>query len=294
MTRPAPILLVVLAIVAGCSHAKQEGVATTTAPPAAGTTSEKESTEPNTIADAVATTDGDFETGASGWIVGVGTATVGRDAGTAKFGDWSGTLTSEAVQTATSIARDYAILGSTAGETFTASVWVKAGSGAEGHTAALALWEIGGAAAGEAAQGRTVTLSRSWQPITVTKTLAQNDRTSLRLELYTQVDKGDVVIIDGARLAHGHSSLGRGSATKRIQGAEFPVERRSVRIDGSTLTCGGEGDDVFRNGVRLWSHFACLQPTFPRGRLAGPDAVFRVHVVSREAFLITDAHFSRY
>jgi len=80
---------------------------------------------------------------------------------------------------------------------------------------------------------------------------------------------------------------------QRLEGKRVAIGSKRVPILLDTLACEGEGPGVVRNGARAWKHFRCTQPTFPPGALVGPDAIFRVHVLGRTAFLITDARFAR-
>ncbi len=81
---------------------------------------------------------------------------------------------------------------------------------------------------------------------------------------------------------------------RTLDGKRFRVGRTVVPIRADTLTCGGQGRSILRAGVYRWKHFRCIQTTFPRGALVGPDALFLVHVLGRTRFEITDAHFARY
>jgi hypothetical protein len=81
---------------------------------------------------------------------------------------------------------------------------------------------------------------------------------------------------------------------QRLEGTRIAIGSKRVPVRLDTLACQGEGSSVVRNGARAWKHFRCTQPTFPAGVLVGPDAIFRVHVVGRTKYLITDAHFARY
>ena len=84
-------------------------------------------------------------------------------------------------------------------------------------------------------------------------------------------------------------------ALQRLAGRRIRVERRSVRLDRTTLTCGGIGSPVARiRGEAAWTRFRCVQPTFPRGAFAGPDAVFVVEPRGDRAFTVTRARFTRY
>ncbi len=86
----------------------------------------------------------------------------------------------------------------------------------------------------------------------------------------------------------------KGYLFQRLAGAEISIGTKRVPIRLDTLACTGEGTPVRRAGSPAWKHFRCTQPTFPDHALVGPDAIFRVHVVGRTRYLITDAHFPRY
>ena len=94
--------------------------------------------------------------------------------------------------------------------------------------------------------------------------------------------------------SHPHSSWTQRKLIDKVTGATIEVEGRRVRVDGATVACSGEGPPFVANGTEHWRHFSCVQPTLGGGGLAGPDALFRVHVLGGKSFLVTDAHFSRY
>jgi hypothetical protein len=79
----------------------------------------------------------------------------------------------------------------------------------------------------------------------------------------------------------------------RILGTVIRVEGRRVRIS-RPVTCLGQGRRIVRHGVDRWKHFNCIQSILfpPGGGLAGPDVLFRVHVVGTRRFLITNAQFA--
>lgn len=93
---------------------------------------------------------------------------------------------------------------------------------------------------------------------------------------------------------HQHAAWSRNQLHQRLAGTAIVVEERRVRLNAGTLTCGGEGASGRRGGQRVWSHFSCIQPTFPPGQLVGPDALFRVHVTGAQSYLVTDTSFSNY
>jgi hypothetical protein len=105
-----------------------------------------------------------------------------------------------------------------------------------------------------------------------------------------------VLVLAGTSAASAHPGRWYWSergVVRQIAGAVVRVEGKRVRIT-STVTCMGEGRRVVRRGVVRWKHFSCTHPTlFPAGGgLAGPDALFRVHVVSSRRFRVTNARFA--
>jgi hypothetical protein len=98
----------------------------------------------------------------------------------------------------------------------------------------------------------------------------------------------------GAEPPHRHAFWSLTKLVRRLAGSAIRIEGRVVRLDAGTLTCSGEGDGRSRAGRRVWTHFSCIQPTFPPGQLAGADALFRVHTTGPTTFLVRDGSFSRY
>jgi hypothetical protein len=87
----------------------------------------------------------------------------------------------------------------------------------------------------------------------------------------------------------------RAQALRRLDGRRIRVDRRVVRLDRSTLTCGGVGRPAKRIGDEdAWTRFRCVQPTFPRGVFAGPDAVFLAEPRSERRAAIVRARFTDY
>jgi hypothetical protein len=105
-----------------------------------------------------------------------------------------------------------------------------------------------------------------------------------------------VVVLAGSSAAPAHPGRWYWSerdVLQRIVGTVIRVEGKRVRIR-PPVTCMGEGRRLVRRGVDRWKHFTCIQPILfpPRGVLAGPDALFRVHVVGARRFRITNARFA--
>ena len=122
---------------------------------------------------------------------------------------------------------------------------------------------------------------------------ASNQLTSLAVGRLAAVA---ILVLAGASAAPAHPGRWHWSerdVVQQIGGAVIRVEGKRVRIS-STVTCMGEGRRVVRRGVVRWKHFSCIQPIlFPgSGGLAGPDALFRVHVVGSRRFRVTNARFA--
>jgi len=82
---------------------------------------------------------------------------------------------------------------------------------------------------------------------------------------------------------------------RRIAGRRIRVGRAVVQVDPATATCGGVGAPAGRvAGKTAWTRFRCVQPTFPSGVVAGPDAIFIVEPRGRRAFAVTAARFTHY
>jgi hypothetical protein len=82
---------------------------------------------------------------------------------------------------------------------------------------------------------------------------------------------------------------------RRIDGRRIEVDGRTVRIDRATLACGGVGQPTTRRrGEPAWARFRCVQPTFPAGSVAGPDAIFVVTPTGAHTAVMTDRRLTGY
>jgi hypothetical protein len=82
---------------------------------------------------------------------------------------------------------------------------------------------------------------------------------------------------------------------RRLAGRRIAVRRGFVAIDRGTLTCGGVGPaSGRRNGRPAWTRFRCVQPTFPAGRLTGPDLLFVVEPTGPRTFAVRGQRFAAY
>jgi hypothetical protein len=76
----------------------------------------------------------------------------------------------------------------------------------------------------------------------------------------------------------------------RIAGKPVTLPDRRIRVDRDLVICSGDGTPIRRGGVRRWKHFTCTQALFDRNGV-DRDITFRVHVLNRTRFLITNAHY---
>ena len=81
---------------------------------------------------------------------------------------------------------------------------------------------------------------------------------------------------------------------RRLRGRIIHVEGRRVAVDRTTITCVGVGRAQRRDHTLAWTGFHCVQPTFPAGAIAGPDAVFDVYPTGPRTLQIAAARFARY
>ncbi len=76
---------------------------------------------------------------------------------------------------------------------------------------------------------------------------------------------------------------------QKMDGVTVRLAGRRFRVRSEFVICNGEGRAVRRAGVRRWKHFTCTQTLF-RGGL-GRDMTWRVHVLGRKRFRISDARW---
>jgi hypothetical protein len=82
---------------------------------------------------------------------------------------------------------------------------------------------------------------------------------------------------------------------KRISGRRIEAAGQTIRVDASTVTCGGLGRPSQRDQANLsWTRFRCIQPTFPPGSVAGPDLIFVVQSVAPHDLVVTRRRFTSY
>lgn len=281
------MLLVGLLTLARCSGAEEDAATTgaTTATTEAEVGSEGSTRMPTGETNLIA--DGDFEESTRGWALGAYGGSAGRVARStaeSKFGEAALAL---AVSTPGDIAAALRAQPVRPSTTHTISAWVKSPAGTSN-----ALRVIG--AGGDRLVSPEVPGNGTWKPLRGRFTTAPGEM-SIEIRVI-QGGEPATSYIDGVQLdfEHRHAGWSHETVIRRIDDARIGVNGRPVALDNATLTCGGEGRGFVRNGERLWTHFRCIQPTFPEGGLVGPDAVFRVHVTGRDTFAITDARLVRY
>jgi hypothetical protein len=82
------------------------------------------------------------------------------------------------------------------GETYTATLWLRAAAPGDTWDGTLALWGLGGAT--EAAS-MPVSIGDTWTQVTISLPVAQQSHDTLRLELYT-ASPGEILYLDGVML----------------------------------------------------------------------------------------------
>jgi hypothetical protein len=92
-----------------------------------------------------------------------------------------------------------------------------------------------------------------------------------------------------ARVAWTHAAV-----LRRIGGRKIVAGGRTIRIDPATVTCDGLGPAQSRHGQPAWVSFRCVQPTFPRGSVAGPDAIFEVVPTGAETYTVAGGRLTHY
>jgi hypothetical protein len=81
----------------------------------------------------------------------------------------------------------------------------------------------------------------------------------------------------------------------RLAGRRIAIDDQVIRVDASTVTCGGSGRPAgHRGGKPTWRRFRCVQPTFPPGSVAGPDAIFFAQPVDSTRLEVTGRRLTRY
>ena len=162
-------------------------------------------------------TNGGFETNVTGWNTVNGTIT--RHTDTSMFGIASGIVVNTASNT-THAYHDATISGATLGRRYTASIYVKGDENVAGRVCNILLEEWGGAQPPDG-EAEIIVLTGDWQRISVTKTIEQNDRTSLRLMIEDNVGisvPGNAFFVDGAQIE------------------EMPLASPYIETDGSTAS----------------------------------------------------------
>lgn len=76
----------------------------------------------------------------------------------------------------------------------------------------------------------------------------------------------------------------------RIAGHSVMALGRRIRIDRDLVICSGDGTPIRRRGVRRWKHFTCTQTLFDRSGV-DRDVTFRVHVLDRTRFTVTNPRY---
>lgn len=82
---------------------------------------------------------------------------------------------------------------------------------------------------------------------------------------------------------------------RRLRNRRIRVDGRIVRVDRTTIVCTGIGRPAKRRrGEGSWTRFRCVQPTFPKRSVAGPDALFVVVPTGSRSLEVTRRRLSSY
>jgi hypothetical protein len=82
---------------------------------------------------------------------------------------------------------------------------------------------------------------------------------------------------------------------RRLAGRSITVEGRTIRVDVATLACTGVGRAAARvGGEPAWTRFRCVQPTFPPGAVAGPDALFFAEPTGPQSLAVRGSRLTTY
>jgi hypothetical protein len=80
-----------------------------------------------------------------------------------------------------------------------------------------------------------------------------------------------------------------------IGGRHIRVDGHTIRIDRATVACGGIDRAAGRvHGRPAWTRFSCIQPTFPRGSVAGPDLDFVVESAAPHRLVVVRRRLTSY
>ena len=236
--------------------------------------------------------DGDFEEGARGWAIGAygGSAgTIARTTAESKLGNASLALS---VTTPGDVAAAVPGQLAPAGMQHILSAWVKSPPGTWNVLRVIEFGD-GDRLVSDRLVSPMVAGDGTWKKVVGSFETDQGE-TSIEIRVM-QGGTPATSYVDAVQLdfRHGHAPWSNQTLLRRIDGARIAVNGRIVALDDATLTCGGEGPGVAREGDRLWTHFTCIQPTFPPGSLVGRDALFRVHVTGERTFAVTDTRLGR-
>jgi len=180
-------------------------------------------------------TNGGFETNLTGWTA--FQATLTRITSRFKFGTASMRVTVSSNKTSYSADVGASLSGATANRTFSGSFWVYAEGSAVGKTLTAILREQGGAA-GNQETSVNRTLTAGWQRVSVTRTLAQNDRTSVHLlaSRPSGATSGEHLDLDGAQIEE------KAVATPYVQTNGAAASRAAARVQApASLLTAGQG-----------------------------------------------------
>jgi len=146
-------------------------------------------------------TNGGFETNTTGWAL--NNATLTRITTDAKFGSACARLQWNNASTFYQAQTTFTISGSTAGRQYTGSYWVKGEGDSVGKAVVIRLAEEGGTQAPVSYDSAPFTLTDDWQRVSLTITVAEDDRTAIRYFVgrrLTSLAADESLLVDGIQL----------------------------------------------------------------------------------------------
>lgn len=220
-----------------------------------------------------------FETNTSSWPV-EASATIARTSADALYGSYCADY-ARTGSAASSMYNTHTISGATAGRVFTHSGWVKAKTASDvGKTLSILIFEVGGASA-SAYSSTSVVLTNEWQRITLTRTVVQNDRTSIQSRF--QLGSNGNCYVDGAQLEekayatpYCDGSLGSGHSWSGTAHASWS-SRTAASLGYSTSALRSSAGTI-----GMWAKCGSSSTTYAR-ILAHYNSGNRIYIIRRNS-----------
>jgi hypothetical protein len=116
------------------------------------------------------------------------------------------------------------------------------------------------------------------------------ERAATRASILSALILAVLALVPEARAHDTSSAWPYGIVIARIAGHYVTPRGHRIRVDRDLVICSGDGAAIRRGGVRRWKHFTCTQTLFDRSGV-DRDITFRVHVLDRTRFIITNVRY---